>query len=208
MGAGVLISLDKISSIYILNCFEQGFQGCLVKIRVDEIKDKVLDLSAVEEAVVYPSLAALQTAGECTFLEPLRVQLTVAREYDHIRAQGRVTTRVRLGCSRCLAEYVADIDAPFTVFYLPVAAGMSQDEEVELTAEDLVSVTYEGDEIDFAGEISEQVLAEIPYKPLCREECRGLCPVCGVDLNVSDCGCKDESFNIKFGALKKLKLDT
>ncbi len=178
-----------------------------MKIRVDEIRDKVIDLSTIEEVADHPALAALQESGECTFLGPLRIELAVAREYDHLRAQGRVATRVRLGCSRCLTGYDADIDSSFTVFYMRAAAGVSQDEEVELTEEDLLSATYEGDEIDFAEEVSEQVLTAIPVKPLCREDCKGLCPVCGTDLNDTDCGCKDESFNIKFGALQNLKIE-
>ena len=183
-----------------------GFQGNILKIRVDEIKDKVIDLSAIEDVADFPELAALQESGECVFPGPLRVQLNVAREYDHIRAHGRVATTVRLGCSRCLSEYDAEIDTPFTVFYLP-AAGPSQDEEVELTEEDLVSATYTGDEIDFAREISAQVLTEIPFKPLCKEDCKGLCPVCGTDLNETACGCRDESSGFKFGGLKNLKLE-
>ena len=184
-----------------------GFPGYIVKIRVDEIKDKVIDLSAVEEVTDFPELAALQESGDCVFLGPLRVQLNVAREYDHIRAHGRVATTVRLGCSRCLSEYDAEIDTPFTVFYLPATDGTSQDEEVELTEKDLVSMTYAGDEIDFAREISEQVLTEIPFKPLCKEDCKGLCPVCGADLNETECGCKDKSLGFKFGGLKNLKLE-
>jgi uncharacterized protein len=178
-----------------------------VKIRVDEIKDKTIDLSTVEKVADYPELLAFQESGGCTFLEPLRVQLTVAREYDHIRAHGRVATTVRLGCSRCLAEYETEIDSLFTVFYMPAASGILQDEEVELTEQDLVSATFEGDEIDFAREISEQFLTEIPLKPLCCEECKGLCPVCGADLNETDCGCNDESFSLKFGALKNLRIE-
>jgi uncharacterized protein len=178
-----------------------------VKIRIDEIRDKVIDLSAVEDVVAYPVLKALQESEECTFLGPLRVQLSVAREYNHIRAHGRVATTVHLGCSRCLTEFDAEIDSPFTVFYMPAAAGVSQDEEVELTEEDLVSATYEGDEIDFAREISEQVLTEIPIKPLCAEDCKGLCPVCGTDLNATECGCKDNQFNCKLGALKNLRVE-
>ena len=178
-----------------------------MKIRVDEIRDKIIDLSASEEVAEFPDLAALQDAGECSFTGPLRVQLTVAREFDHFRAQGRVAITVRLSCSRCLAEFDQTIDSPFTVFYLPAATGAVQDEEVELSEQDLVSVTFEGDEIDFTREIAEQVLTEIPFKPLCSEACQGLCPTCGSDLNQGECGCRDESFSIKFEALKGFKVD-
>ncbi|HEY6874102.1 MAG TPA: DUF177 domain-containing protein [Geobacteraceae bacterium] len=176
-----------------------------MKVRVAEIKDKVLDLSAVEEVTDYPPLAALQESGGCAFLGPLRLHLTVAREYDHIRAEGRVETRVRLVCSRCLAEYEAAIDSPFTIFYMR-SAGSPQDEEVELAEQDLISVTFEGDEIDFTDEIAEQVLVEIPFKPLCTEECKGLCPNCGTDLNAGECGCSGQLTNLKFSVLKNLKV--
>ena len=176
-----------------------------MKIRVDEIKDKVVDLSTSEDVAAFPVLSELQASRECGFLGPLRIQLAVAREYDHIRAHGHVATTVRLGCSRCLAELDLPIDVPFTLFYMPAVPGVEQDEEVELTEEDLVSVTYEGDEIVFDHEIAEQVLAEIPFKPLCREDCKGLCPTCGVDLNESACGCSDQQFSSKFGELKNFK---
>jgi len=184
-----------------------GFPGRIVKIRVEEIKDKAIDLSADEEVADYPALAAFQEAGECTFLGPLRVQLTVAREYDHIRASGRVVSAARLACSRCLSLFDTEIDSPFTVIYMPAAAGIIQDEEVELTGEDLVSATYEGDEIDFAREISEQVITEIPFKPLCKDDCKGLCPVCGTDLNETGCDCKEELHSTTFGALKNLEIE-
>jgi uncharacterized protein len=177
-----------------------------VKVRVDDIKDKVRDLSAVEEVASYPTLAALQESGECSFLAPLQLRLTVAREYDHIRAEGEVETRVRLACSRCLTEYEAAIVSPFTIFYIPSVGG-SQDEEVELTEQDLISVTFEGDEIDFTEEIAEQILMEIPFKPLCREECKGLCPMCGTDLNTAECACSGQQANLTFSALKNLKVN-
>ena len=177
-----------------------------MKVSVNDIKDKVRDLSAVEEVTNYPALTALQESGECAFLAPLRLQLNVAREYDHIRAQGEVETRVRLACSRCLTEYETEIVSSFTIFYVPSASG-TQDEEVELAEQDLISVPFGGDEIDFTDEIAEQVLMEIPLKPLCKEECRGLCPNCGADLNLADCSCSRTPVNLKFSALQNLKED-
>ena len=177
-----------------------------MKVRVYDIKDKVRDLSAVEEVANYPALTALQESGECIFLAPLRLQLNVAREYDHIRAEGEVETRVRLACSRCLTEYETEIVSPFTIFYIPSAGG-TQDEEVELAEQDLISVPFNGDEIDFTDEIAEQVLMEIPLKPLCKEECRGLCPNCGTDLNLADCSCSRTTVNLKLSALQNFKED-
>ncbi len=178
-----------------------------MKIRVDELKDKTVELSAEEPLEGYPNLLALQEAGECIFLSPLQVHLTVAREYDHIRVNGRVETALRLNCARCLAEFQMEINSPFTIFYMR-AAGLPLDEDVELAEEDMISATYEGDEIDFSTEISEQILLAIPFKPLCKEDCRGLCPSCGAELNVTECACGQNHVNLKFTALKNLKINS
>ncbi len=178
-----------------------------MKIRIDELKDKSVELSDEEAVAAFPSLQALQEAGECLFLAPVRTHLTVAREFDHIRVSGRTETSLRLNCSRCLAEYKVAINSPFTIFYMK-ARELDQDEDVELSEEDMISATYEGDEIDFSYEIAEQILLAIPFKPLCREECRGLCPSCGTDLNSSDCTCSRQEMNFKLSALKDFKIDS
>ncbi|KAF0221683.1 MAG: hypothetical protein FD174_14 [Geobacteraceae bacterium] len=176
-----------------------------MKVSIADIKDKALVFSTDESVGDYPILAAMQNAGECGFLSPIRLQLTVVREYDHIRVNGRVEARVRLNCSRCLKEYETEVFSSFTIFYTP-AAGMPQDEEVELAEEDLISATYGGDEIDFTSEIAEQVAMEIPFQPLCKEDCRGLCTRCGADLNGAECGCDRTVENVKLSALKNFKI--
>jgi uncharacterized protein len=159
-----------------------------------------------EEAVEqFPTLVELQETGDCRFLEPIHCDLALRREGDLIRLEGRVATRVALICSCCLTEFAADIDSPFTIIYSR-QSGQLKDEEVELGEEDLISVDYSGDEIDLAPELAEQVALEIPLKPLCREGCLGLCSVCGADLNAGECGCDRREVNLKFGALKDLKI--
>lgn len=160
-----------------------------------------------EQVVDYPTLHAMETAGECRFVKPLSVSLTIIREYDHIRVHGSVATSVGMGCSRCLGETVHDVASAFTIFYSKDTGLPQDEEEVELAEEDLISATYEGEEIDFSAEIAEQVLLAIPFKPLCREDCRGLCGNCGADLNVAECGCDRQGINPKFSALKNFKAE-
>ncbi len=176
-----------------------------VKIRVDDLKDRTVELSAEETVTNYPNLQAMEEAGECSFTAPLRVNLSILREYDHIRVSGRISTVLRLTCSRCLGDYSLGIDSPFTIFYMR-SKETPMDEDVELSSEDLISVTYDGDEIDFTDEISEQIILAIPFKPLCREECRGLCSNCGTDLNSGECACSGKSVSFKFDALKEFKI--
>jgi len=177
-----------------------------LKIRIDDLKNKTVEISDEESLEGYPTLLALQEAKECFFLDPLQIHLTIAREFDHIRVNGRVETSLRLDCARCLVKFQLDINSPFTIFYMR-AKGLPLDEEVELAENDLISATYEGDEIDFTSEIAEQIILGIPYKPLCREDCRGLCPKCGAELNLAECSCGQNDSNLKFSALKDLKIN-
>jgi len=177
-----------------------------LKIRIDEVKRKQVDLSEEEPASHYENLAKMEQAGECSFIEPVRTQLSAVWEYDHVRATGTVETAVRLSCSRCLTEYELPVSSSFTIFYTEASDGQF-DEEVELSDEDLISVSFQGDEIVVDDEIAEQVMMEVPFKPLCREECQGLCSECGADLNLKECGCDRGGINLKMSALKKISID-
>jgi uncharacterized protein len=97
------------------------------------------------------------------------------------------------------------LSSSFTIFYIKAASTQPED-EVELDEQDLISATYSGDEIDFADEVAEQILLEIPYKPLCFEECNGLCASCGTDLNNSDCSCSSKAVSMAFSSLQELKV--
>lgn len=172
-----------------------------MKIRVEGLSDTPLRLKAREPVTDFPSLAELQENGDCRFLGPLQLDFTVAREFDHIRVHGRIETKVRYICSRCLAEYDTALCTEFTIFYTKTVR-VPLEEEIALAEEDLVSVSYEGDTIDFTKEVEEQVLMEIPLKPLCREDCKGLCSTCGADLNAGGCECARSAAGFTFSALK------
>ena len=177
-----------------------------MKIRIDDVKKTRIDLNEVEPAGHYPNLVQMEKAGECSFVEPVKTEVSAIWEYDHVRATGSVTSAVQLSCSRCLAEYQLPISSSFTIFYTK-SSGSDLDEEVELSDQDLISVPYTGDEINLDSEIAEQVMMEVPFKPLCSESCRGLCTECGADLNAGECGCDRGGINLKMSALKKISLE-
>ena len=175
-----------------------------MKLRVEDIKEKPVSLSAEEPVSDYPALTDLSSSGECEFTAPISIDLTALRECDHIRVDGNVSTRVRMQCSRCLEEFERDINSTFTLF-CDKKSGVALDAETELKEKDLISILYQGDYIDFTSEIGEQLIMEVPYKPLCREECKGLCSKCAANLNAGDCGCGLEGPSFKFGVLKNFK---
>ncbi|RNC70356.1 MAG: DUF177 domain-containing protein [Desulfuromonadales bacterium] len=179
-----------------------------MKIKVDDITEKPKLLSFEEPFDVFPSLVEIQKAGGCVFLAPLSIELKACKEYDHLRVSGSVTSKIRVNCSRCLTSFDSDLDLVFTIFYTEANRLGVEEEELELAEEDLVSVSYVGNEIDFSSEVAEQVIMELPLKPLCNDECKGLCPSCGVDLNEVDCECERSVFNLKFSALKNFRVDS
>ena len=176
-----------------------------MKIRVADINEKEKLLSGEEDLSCFPTLLQAQSDGECEFLSPVSISLSVVREYDHLRVHGSVGTDVKLTCSRCLGEFTGPLTSAFTIFYTKSDDAQPED-EVELGEEDLVSVTYNGDEIDFTGEIAEQILLGLPYKPLCSDDCKGLCFTCGADLNSSACRCNETETSMVFSPLKGFKV--
>jgi len=178
-------------------------------IRLEDIKDEGLELEFEEPRSSFPLLADLQ-ADEVVFLEPVRVRLKIFRAGDMVEAQGEVSSSVRVACGRCLKEFHQPIHSAFELTYveeLPEIEDESADGDLELDAEDMGLILVEGEEIDFAGVIEEQVLMALPLRPLCDEGCKGLCPQCGTDLNVSRCGCPPSEFGGKFAVLKNFKID-
>ncbi len=81
------------------------------------------------------------------------------------------------------------------------------EEENELDAGEMESNFFEGGEIRLSEIACEQIFLEVPYQPLCVEDCKGLCPRCGRDLNLSSCDCDKEEWKTEFSILRKMKLD-
>ena len=179
-----------------------------MKISVEHIHEKPLTLHAEEPVTSFSVLSRMQGDGECTFTGPVTFDVSAAREYDHLRVNGRVSVPLQLTCSRCLSDYATAVDSSFTIIFRRATHDeVASEEETELTEQDLISVTYSGDEIDLSHEIEEQVAMEVPLKPLCSEGCKGLCPVCGIDQNKASCDCSRTPVNFKFSALKDFKVN-
>jgi uncharacterized protein len=178
-----------------------------VKIRIDHIKNKPYELHVDEPVETFPVLVRMQADGECVFTGPVTGDITVEREFDHLKAVGSVHVPMALTCGRCLVTYAAAVDSTFRIIFRKETTRHTEvEDETELCDDDLIASTYSGDEIDLAHEIEEQVAMEIPLKPLCGEGCSGLCPTCGVDLNTGSCTCSREPVNLKFSALKDFKI--
>lgn len=180
-----------------------------MKLVIDHIKDIPVTLHINEPVETFPLLASMQNVNGCSITGAIQGDITAIREYDNIRVTGRVSAPLALSCSRCLADYNSFVDTSFTIFFRKeTGAAVSAEDELELGEMDLMSSTYSGDEIDLTHEIEEQIVMEIPSKPLCDDDCKGLCHECGIDLNVSGCSCSKEPVRLAFSALKDFKVTT
>jgi len=122
--------------------------------------------------------------------EPPLVDGRVTRAGLDMRLRGEIKARISAPCDRCLKEITIPIEIPFDLFYAPADPGEGRPGEHELRQRDLDFAVYEKDQIDLDGMVLEQLELSLPSRVLCREECRGLCPQCGADLNVEQCDCK------------------
>lgn len=144
---------------------------------------------------------------------PARLTGTVKREGTVVTLDGRVTATLNVPCSRCLEPFDVPVDATFETRFVPpgefaqVTAQSAESGEIEGGADGpLVGLgEYRDEAIDLDEVVREQFFLALPMKPLCREECLGLCPVCGTNRNRELCGCKQEWVDPRLAALANFK---
>jgi len=111
----------------------------------------------------------------------------------HVR--GHLTLSTSGPCARCLSETPLLVDQELDLFFLPDSGTQSEEDDeegAELQDRDLVVAFFKGDTLDLGLTIREQILLAQPMKRLCRTDCKGVCPNCGVDRNTTSCDCPKE----------------
>ncbi|MCA1828791.1 MAG: DUF177 domain-containing protein [Myxococcales bacterium] len=130
-----------------------------------------------------------------------------------VLVQARATVPLRGQCRRCLKPVMLDEQVDLIRSYVPADQLPGRQEhhakgsEASLDPEGVDEEPYEGKEIDLKPAVREQILLQIPGSPLCGEDCKGLCPRCGKDLNEGDCGCDRTALDPRWAALKGIQLE-
>lgn len=143
----------------------------------------------------------LKVSGRAELVEEHHGKHKVIKD---IRLRGRLAAGLELQCARCLEPVQQDVSREFELLYRPLGADAGRD-ELSVTAAEAEIGYYQGDGILLEDVLREQVLLALPLKITCREDCKGLCPHCGKNLNQQLCSCSTELEDPRWAALKEIR---
>lgn len=137
-------------------------------------------------------LPSLELEGEnFIFFGPVKAGLDVVNTGPTLEMKGEVSGVLTLTCDRCLEPFEYSFDVPVEETYAQSAEGEMGE-----------AVPFTGDILDITPEVLKSIVLALPMKVICREECPGLCPQCGRNLNEGRCGCANEEIDPRMSALK------
>jgi uncharacterized protein len=111
---------------------------------------------------------------------------------------------MEVACDRCLEPVSFPIEADFSLLYWPLSAGPAQP-ELAIAGEETEVGFYEGEGLDLRDLLREQILLLLPLQRVCREDCQGICPVCGRNRNEAACDCRPEMADDRWAGLRNLQ---
>jgi len=145
--------------------------------------------------------APLHAAGRAQLIEEHHGK---HQRIKDIRVSGELSTQLQLLRARCLEPVVQDVSRKFDLLYRPLGADAGR-EEISVTGAEAEISYYQGEGLLLEDAVREQVLLAVPLKVICREDCKGLCPHCGANLNVEQCSCAEPIEDPRWTALKELR---
>lgn len=164
-----------------------------------------------------PAAALEVPSDDFVVADALHVEGTVERvDGSSYRLDARVTGTLSLSCARCAEPFDFPVDAAFELRFVPAtpeeaqartAAHADDDEDGVQIDEDASVVAYDEPVIDLAQVVREQAYLALPMKPLCRPDCKGLCPQCGTNWNQAACNCENRWEDPRLAGLKSLLKD-
>jgi uncharacterized protein len=129
------------------------------------------------------------------------VKLTVGSK--GLLVEGKICAEIELDCVRCLGLFTYKRSTDFMSTFV-TEEDFPKEHDLELSLDELTVDIFNGVSIDLNSVIREHLLLELPAYPVCSAECRGICPTCGKDRNIDDCGCIDVTVDPRWEALKAL----
>ncbi len=187
-----------------------------MRVNIDEIKEAGLHRGWDVPREQLDEMLAGDRAGYKA-RSAAHVEAKLEKLERRVRIDGRAKAEVTAACGRCLTPVSVDVPVEFEVTLVP--ADLYADEEPQkdddgdhgsvggsFAPEEAEEDTYSGKVIDLDPIVREQVLLALPGYPVCSEGCKGLCSVCGGNLNERDCGCDRHVPDPRWAGLKNIKL--
>jgi uncharacterized protein len=122
---------------------------------------------------------------------------------NEVFVNGHVDTRAQVECDRCLKLIELPVNADFELEYI-TGSEYETSAVAELTEAEMSVAVFDGEALDVDEIVKEQILLAVPTRMLCREDCKGICPQCGVDKNTGECNCETKEIDPRWAALKDL----
>ena len=142
--------------------------------------------------------------AEVRLVEPGEVSGRVRRAGKEFELRGRLHAKLEAVCGRCLKPVELPISTEFTERFVR-AVSWAAEEQHELREEDLNIAIFDGEAIELDDLVREELLLAVPVNVLCSQDCKGLCPICGVDRNLNDCQCGNDEVDSRWQGLEHLR---
>jgi uncharacterized protein len=176
-----------------------------MKIPIDDIPQSPKEIRFSERIEDLNDTFAKSKVQDFRFPPLLDVDLAYYRSGRQVFFHGTLAGTLEGRCSRCLKSYVFSLDSKFDFVLSPDPLKSNQRVE-ELSLEDLGLSHYSTEEIDLAPLVREQVMLALPTRPICDENCRGLCGGCGANLNYEACACSASVGDPRMAIFRTLKV--
>jgi len=175
------------------------------------VKFKVDDITAEAKETTFPAPAAPinealsgSGGGEFRIEAPVTVAASYYRAGTEVFFDGELIATMHATCARCAEEFSTPTARPFHFILAPRV--LFDDADGAADADTAGYAHYDGDVIDLGPLIREEMLLGLPTRALCREDCRGLCPRCGANLNEGACRCTQPPGDSRLAVLRTLKI--
>lgn len=166
----------------------------MMKINILQIK-KAIGIQEMFEFVTSAKDLDLEGTGPWIGSE-IKVEGELTNNGRVLKSKGVIHATAKYQCSSCLEDFSTNMDIPFSENYQE-----DSNDDIENEAD---LAYYNGDEIDIADLVRESMILAEPLKIVCSESCRGLCPHCGINLNIAECSCTDNVIDPRLAVLQQL----
>lgn len=151
-----------------------------------------------------PGELSLEDESKRLTVEPT-VNGEARKEGRDVRIRGSLTAEAEARCDRCLRALTIPVESDFDARFVPSEVLNDGAEDAELKPDELEFDFYEGDSIEIDALVRDEILLALPMRLLCSEDCKGLCPECGADLNEESCACEKKAVDPRWAGLAALK---